>query len=361
MNASDLPCRILLSDRQVRQVLGDRGEESLKRLRMGSGANIQLLRGPLLPAAFRARDEFLAVFWADDGARLRRALSGVLEKAFAPRQVAGAAPPSAEPSATRVLEVMIPEVACRHLIGARGDRIKLLREESACEIHLSPGNVAGIAAQRRVKCNGSVASLVEAAARVHEVLVEFAEIGILSLRHFDLQEVPVGEQEDPAVNGSRRPLGAGLAGIARREARNARVAVRQLVVAEECGWLIGKRGNKIHKLRELALVATRDGDEELCQDRPRSVVEIFGATMSKCLCVLQLIVDDLELFPEVVPITSLLLPKNLAPFAPIGFDEAARRAGCDASLRETPRSRDFRSFVCRGFRSPEGADVVTVP
>ena len=26
--------------------------------------------------------------------------------------------------------------------------------------------------------------------------------------------------------------------------------------------------------------------------------EIFGATMPKCLCVLQLIVDDLELFPE---------------------------------------------------------------
>ncbi|CAE7263147.1 PCBP3 [Symbiodinium natans] len=286
---------------------------------MGSGANIQLLRGPLLPAAFRARDEFLAVFWADDGARLRRALAGVLEKAFAPRQVAGTVQPSAEPSA-RVLEVMIPEVACRHLIGARGDRIKLLREESSCEIHLSPGNVAGIAAQRRVKCNGLVTNLVEAAARVHEVLVEFAEIGILSLRHFDLQEVPVGEQES-GQNGPRRPLGPGLAGIARREARNARVAVRQLVVAEECGWLIGKRGNKIHKLRELALVATRDGDEELCHDRPRSVVEIFGATMPKCLCVLQLIVDDLELFPEVVPTTTLLLPKNLLPFAPLGFDE----------------------------------------
>lgn len=31
---------------------------------------------------------------------------------------------------------MIPEVACRHLIGARGDRIKLLREESRCEARL---------------------------------------------------------------------------------------------------------------------------------------------------------------------------------------------------------------------------------
>ena len=30
-------------------------------------------------------------------------------------------------------QVMIPEVACRHLIGACGDRIKLLREESRCE------------------------------------------------------------------------------------------------------------------------------------------------------------------------------------------------------------------------------------
>ena len=66
-----------------------------------------------------------------------------------------------------------------------------------------------------------------------------------------------------------RLLGHGLAGISRREARNARIAVRQLVSAEvgastfkktrsrctvrlfqECGWLIGKRGNKIHKLRE---------------------------------------------------------------------------------------------------------------
>lgn len=26
--------------------------------------------------------------------------------------------------------------------------------------------------------------------------------------------------------------------------------------------------------------------------------EIFGASVSKCICVLQLIVDDLELFPE---------------------------------------------------------------
>ena len=45
MNASDIPCRVLLSQWQVHQVLGDKGEENLKRLRMASGANVQLLRG----------------------------------------------------------------------------------------------------------------------------------------------------------------------------------------------------------------------------------------------------------------------------------------------------------------------------
>ena len=30
-----------------------------------------------------------------------------------------------------------------------------------------------------------------------------------------------------------------------------------------------------------------------------SAQEIFGAPLTKCICVLQLIVDDLELFPEV--------------------------------------------------------------
>eukprot|EP00913_Durusdinium_trenchii_P012815 g12033.t1 len=314
MNASDIPCRVLLSQWQVKQVLGDKGEENLKRLRMTSGANVQLLRG------------LVTVLWADDGVRLRRALNGLLERAYAKRQV-GNLRKEDEPD-SHVLEVMIPEVACRHLIGARGDRIKLLREESRCEarlhqtIHMSPGNVAGIAAQRRVKCNGLVPSLAEAVARIHEVLVEFAEIGILSLRHFDLQEVSTGVQETNEGHVTSRFLGPGLAGISRREARNARIAVRQLVSAEECGWLIGKRGNKIHKLREPG--------QRVCNGGPRSVVEIFGAPIAKCICVLQLIVDDLELFPEVQPCTSLLVPASLAPFL-TGLDEAASK-GCDARV-----------------------------
>ena len=41
-------------------------------------------------------------------------------------------------------QVMIPEVACRHLIGARGDRIKLLREESRCEAQLHQGSGLGV-------------------------------------------------------------------------------------------------------------------------------------------------------------------------------------------------------------------------
>ena len=40
------------------------------------------------------------------------------------------------------VEVMIPEVACRHLVGASGDRIKLLREEASCNVQLAPGEIA---------------------------------------------------------------------------------------------------------------------------------------------------------------------------------------------------------------------------
>ena len=52
------------------------------------------------------------------------------------------------------LQVMIPEVACRHLIGARGDRIKLLREESRCEQALDRCQVAEVTAalQHSVAC-----------------------------------------------------------------------------------------------------------------------------------------------------------------------------------------------------------------
>ena len=66
----------------------------------------------------------------------------------------------------------------------------------------------------------------------NQVLVEFAEIGILSLRHFDLQEVSTGVPTQESSGPKERLLGHGLAGISRREARNARVAVRQLVSAE---------------------------------------------------------------------------------------------------------------------------------
>ena len=263
--------------------------------------------------SFAAPTRPRVVLWADDGVRLRRALNALLERAYAKRQVASLQPNGNEPE-NHVLEVMIPEVACRHLIGARGDRIKLLREESRCEIHMSPGNVAGIAAQRRVKCNGLIPSLAEAVARIHEVLVEFAEIGILSLRHFDLQEVSTGVPTQESSGPKERLLGHGLAGISRREARNARVAVRQLVSAEE-----------------LALVATREADAEVCRGSPKSVVEIFGAPVSKCICVLQLIVDDFELFPEVQPCTSLLVPASLSTFLAGRLDEAAS-VGCDARV-----------------------------
>jgi len=319
----------------VSRMLAGKGDEGLRRLRMNSGANIQLPGGSLLPAAFHARDECLAVVLADDGKRLRRALTAVMERIYTPTPVTGGLRTAGETDPDQdvhVVEVMVPEVACRHLVGARGDRIKLLRVEAGCEIHLSPWHVAGIAAQRRVKCNGLVNNLVEAVARVHEVLVEFAEIGILALRHFDLQEVSTST----GISAGRTEPGGGMGiSTASIAVKNSRLALRLLVSADECGWLIGKRGNKIHKLREVAMVGTREADPEVCSGTPCSVVEIFGAPLAKCVCVLQLIVDDLQLFREALPSTRLLLPGNirssLENASPLD-QVAQQKGGCAAQL-----------------------------
>eukprot|EP00405_Crypthecodinium_cohnii_P042526 CAMPEP_0206562042 /NCGR_PEP_ID=MMETSP0325_2-20121206/21989_1 /ASSEMBLY_ACC=CAM_ASM_000347 /TAXON_ID=2866 /ORGANISM="Crypthecodinium cohnii, Strain Seligo" /LENGTH=632 /DNA_ID=CAMNT_0054064129 /DNA_START=86 /DNA_END=1981 /DNA_ORIENTATION=- len=318
-NAVDVPCRILLGRSLAELVAGPR-EEEVRRVRAESGANVQVL-SKTLPAAFLARDECFVVIKCDDSRQLRAAVVGTLHRAFGvPRHERD------DESKSRTVEVMIPEVACRHLVGSRGDRIKLLREEAGCDIQLSPGLVAGLAAQKRVRCSGRLEGVEEAVARIHEVLVEFAAIGILHPRHFDLREVV-------SVPG-------GAAGVLRDSAgpssKNSRVPVRLLVSRDECAWLIGKRGNKIHKLRELAMVSTRDAELELQPTSSTtsssstrlpsitrevgvggdaaggggngdSVVDIFGAPLHKELCVLQLIVDDLAMMRDAVSWTRLVV------------------------------------------------------
>eukprot|EP00929_Paragymnodinium_shiwhaense_P024586 TRINITY_DN15082_c0_g1_i1.p1 TRINITY_DN15082_c0_g1~~TRINITY_DN15082_c0_g1_i1.p1 ORF type:complete len:615 (+),score=136.44 TRINITY_DN15082_c0_g1_i1:140-1984(+) len=303
--AIDVPCRLLLSTTQGAQLKGSDKEEGLRAVRESSGANVQLLEGGRrLPAVFKARDECLVVIQADRAQELRAAIGGALRGAFisAPQRASG----DVSGDRPRTVEVMIPEVATRHLVGAGGDRIKLLREEAGCEVQMAPGAVAGVAAQRRVRCNGLIPQLTEAVARIHEVLVEFAQIGILHARHFELQEV------NAAPSASSREAAAAAAKVS----RVSRIAVRLFVGKDECGWLIGKRGNKIHKLRELALVSTRDAEEEVVQVIGQgSVVEVFGAPLQKELCVLQLIVDDLALMRDALPLTRLVVPTELAPSA----------------------------------------------
>lgn len=307
--AVDVPCRILLSSWQAELVVGER-DEGVKRIRADSGANVQIL-DKSLPAAFRNRDECLAVVRADTSEPLRLAISGTLRRAFnVPRS--GAVVDDKQ----RTVEVMIPEVACRHLVGARGDRIKLLREEAGCDVQLAPGPVGGLAAQRRVRCGGHLTGVEEAVARIHEVLVEFMAIGIMHPRHFDLQEVSTGPNTSLGFNGSRDV-----------SAKNSRLAVRLLVSKDECGWLIGKRGNKIHKLRELALVSTRDADVAIMKEGSESVVEVFGAPLPKLLCVLQLIVDDLALMRDATMTTTLVAPAELGHAVDSRLDEVRTESG----------------------------------
>lgn len=301
--AVDVPLRILLSSWQAELISGER-DEGVRRVRAESGANVQIL-DRTLPAAFRNRDECLAVIRSDGAEQLRLAINGTLRRAFKASSSRVNNNSDAEEK-QRTVEVMIPEVACRHLVGAGGDRIKLLREEACCDVQLAPGVVAGVAAQRRVRCGGTLVGVAEAVARVHEVLVEFASIGILHPRHFDLQEIAVVAGASSGIStGHRDQVGTAST------TKNSRVAVRLMVSKDECGWMIGKRGNKIHKLRELSLVSTRDADAEIMREGSESVVEIFGAPLSKELCVLQLIVDDLAMMREAFPITRLVVPMEL--------------------------------------------------
>lgn len=342
-SAVDVPCRILLPTHQAELVAGPK-DASVRKLRAESGANVQVFREKLLPASFHARGECLVIIKCDDGRQLRAAVSGTLHRAF---DISGMhAVTTSRDSLNnkdgveerqRTLEVMIPEVACRHIVGAGGDRIKLLRRESRCEVHLAPGAVGGFDAQKRLRCGGSFAEVTEAVARIHEVLVEFASIGILHPRHFDLQEVaPVGD----AAKGSM-------------SSKICKVPVRLLVSKDECGWLIGKRGNKIHKYRELALLSTRESDQDLMRLGSESVVDIFGAPLMNQMCVLQLIVDDLAMMGDPSLSTRLAVPSELGQAVSPRLEEV--RQNVEAPFRIEERGAWHVVEIC----GPEAKRLIT--
>lgn len=121
--------------------------------------------------------------------------------------------------------------------------------------------------------------------------MDLTRFGTLTEAFFNMKEGPA----DPADMVPRlRGPGTGL-------------NVSILLPKEEVAWVIGKRGSKIGKLRERARVNVNDADSPPFPPA-HVVLEISGAPLKEELYVLQLMLDDLAVRPDVGNSTRLLLP-----------------------------------------------------
>jgi len=317
----DVPCRLLLSGFQVARVIG-KGGAFIKELRESSGAVINIL-DKQLPVAFMNRDERV-VLVRGSLESIMIAVGGIIRLAF------GASSPTSGHDVTveehqRAVEVMIPEVSCSHLIGEKGTRISSIMQETRCDLHVVREPVSGLSEQKRLRIMGPAVPDIELAVfKVQELMLDLTKFGVLSEAHFNLVDGPTA-----AVDLAPRDRGKGSG-----------IAVHMLVGKDETAWIIGKRGSKISKLRDLARVSVNDADIPPFTQH-EAVVEIAGAPLSELIHVLQLIVDDLMLKPGARDTTRLMLPtEHFAAIIGQG-GEVIRRLGEEtgATLSQQPAER----------------------
>lgn len=282
----DVPCRILLSGFQVAKIIG-KGGILIKELRDESGAVVNIL-DKQLPAAFANRDERVALIRGSADA-VKSAVAGIIRLAFG----APVTPGNNEEEHQRAVEVMIPEMSCSHLIGEKGTRISGIMSETGCDLHIVRELVSGLAEQKRVRITGSTfAAVISAACYVQELLVDLVKFGTLSERHFDIKEGPTAQAD--MVPRDRTSKGTGL-------------AVCVLLAKEDTAWVIGKRGSKIGKLRELAKVNVNDAPCPPFQPTD-AILEITGAPLREQIHVLEMVIDDLMVRQDATDTTRFLVP-----------------------------------------------------
>merc|ERR1719203_459610 len=170
---------------------------------------------------------------------IQTAIAGIVRLAFG-HQLAGG---SGEEEHQRAVEVMIPEVSCSHLIGEKGARISAIMDEANCDLHIVRELISGLAEQKRLRITGSsLRDIGIALSKVQELLVDLTRFGVLSDKHFDLREGPTAASDL----------------VPRERGKGSGIAVYMLMAKTDTAWVIGKRGSKINKLRELARVAAND-------------------------------------------------------------------------------------------------------
>jgi len=118
---------------------------------------------------------------------------------------------------------------------------------------------------------------------------------VLKPTHFELREA--SERGTSGRTGLHSAVGGGT-----RE-----VPIRMLVSKDECAWVVGKKGNKIARLRDIARVQMNNADSPPFDESDR-VLEIASAPLEQRLRVVQAVLDDLALRNEAAEELHLLAP-----------------------------------------------------
>lgn len=280
-----VPCHIFLPVVPAARVIG-KGGASIKAIREQSGASLRVLQKEL-PQEMQRREDRVAVI-TGEAQQVQEAIAGVLERVFDRSGL----PEQAEGSLRErdyIVEVLVPEKSGSHLIGQKGERVKLLCQETKCDIRVGQDRVSGLGEQKKVRISGSCAADAAGAIwRVMEVLGELVAGGVLKSDHFDLR-------------------GGSMASFQRRDQKE--VAIRLLIAKEDAAWILGKRGNKIARLRDWAKVNMIDAESPPF-DASERVLEISTAMLESRVKVVQMVLEDLESRQEASEKLRLLVPTD---------------------------------------------------
>lgn len=275
---------MLLGGIQVPRVIG-KGGVIIREIREESGATVSILDRQI-PEALQRREQRVALIKGSDEAMFT-AVSGVIRSALLGVE------DDAEP---RGIGLLVPE-KCRPHFGTG------LIEDIACSFSFS--SLEGIANFILVRIDAAESKRVQLAAwRVQEVVFRLARGGVLADRDFDIRDGAelAATAELPRVSGGPGTIGP---------------TIWLRLLKDETAWIIGKRGNKIAKLRELARVNVSDAASPPFPPN-HAILEIAAAPLERELEVLRLVIDDLATRPSPSDKLQLLLPSALLDGGLIG-------------------------------------------
>jgi len=268
------PCRLVVRSTAGARVIG-KGGESIRSIRSRSGAKVNVLQDEL-PEVLRRRKECIVVVSCGEVHALHSAIVSILDRVFDRSGL----PDPTERARDRpyVVDVVIPERAGGPLVGPGGEHVKALIDEMGCDIHVIREPLVGIAAQKRVRVLSRDRDRVDATVkRLQDILGQFSDKGTLRPEHFELREMLPTEEEQERL---------------RRVEAGEEVPVRLLLAQGETAMVVGKLGQNVRKLRDIAHVSIDDADAPPFDPSER-ICSAARAPLTDRLRVARLVIADL--------------------------------------------------------------------